>query len=74
MKNKNLKDQAIKGFAHNTVLSNCEILEKELAEAKSKFKLAKKDMKAAKGKLNQAMEEMIPNIEQKENQATHQFG
>ena len=65
MKNKILKHLTVTGFAHNTDLSHCEILENELNEAKGKFKLAKKDVKVAKKKLNQALEEVINEIENK---------
>jgi len=60
-----LKHITVEGFAHNTDLTNCEILEKELKEAKGRFKLAKKDVKDAKHKLNQALEDVITKIEKK---------
>ncbi len=65
MKKNILKHLTIAGFANNTDLSNCEILENELNEAKDRFKLAKKDVKDAKQKLNQALEEVINKIENK---------
>ena len=40
-------------------------MENELNEAKGRFKLAKKDVKDAKQKLNQALEEVINEIENK---------
>ena len=40
-------------------------MENELNEAKGRFKLAKKDVKDAKQKLNQALEEVINKIENK---------
>jgi len=63
MKKSILKHLTVSGFANTTDLSNCEILEKELNEAKGRFKLAKKDVKDAKQKLNQALEEVINKIE-----------
>ena len=63
MKKNILKHLTVEGFANSTDLSNCEILEKELNEAKGRFKLAKKDVKDAKQKLNQALEEVINKIE-----------
>ena len=65
MKKKILKHLTVTGFANSTDLSNCEILENELNEAKGRFKLAKKDVKDAKQKLNQALEEVINKIENK---------
>jgi hypothetical protein len=65
MKKDIIKHITVEGFASNSDLSNCEILEKELNEAKAKLKLAKKDVKVAKGKLNLALEEVISNIENK---------
>jgi len=65
MKKNILKHLTAVGFANSTDLSNCEILEKELNEAKGRFKLAKKDVKDAKHKLNQALEEVINKIENK---------
>ena len=63
MTNEILKHLTVTGFANNTDLSNCEILENELKEAKGRFKLAKKDVKDAKQKLNQALEELINKTE-----------
>lgn len=65
MKKNILKHITVEGFAHGTDLSNCEILENELNEAKGRLKLAKKDVKEAKHKLNQALEEVINEIENK---------
>jgi prefoldin subunit 5 len=65
MKKNILKHLTVVGFANSTDLSNCEILENELNEAKGRFKLAKKDVKDAKQKLNQALEEVINKIENK---------
>jgi predicted nucleic acid-binding Zn-ribbon protein len=65
MKKNILKHLTVEGFANSTDLSNCEILENELNEAKGRFKLAKKDVKDAKQKLNQALEEVINKIENK---------
>ena len=65
MKKNILKHLTVVGFANSTDLSNCEILENELNEAKDRFKLAKKDVKDAKQKLNQALEEVINKIENK---------
>jgi len=65
MKKNILKHLTVVGFANSTDLSNCEILENELNEAKGRFKLAKKDVKDAKQKLNQALEEVINEIENK---------
>ena len=65
MKKNTLKHLTVVGFANSTDLSNCEILENELKEAKGRFKLAKKDVKDAKQKLNQALEEVINTIENK---------
>jgi len=63
MKKEILKHLTVTGFANNTDVSNCEILENELNEAKGRLKLAKKDVKDAKQKLNQALEELINKIE-----------
>lgn len=65
MKKNILKHLSVTGFANSKDLSNIEILEKKLNEAKSKFKLAKTDVKDAKQKLNQALEEAIIKIENK---------
>jgi len=65
MKKNILRHLTVEGFAHSSDLSNCEILEKELNEAKGRFKLAKKDVKVAKEKLNVALEEIITKIENK---------
>ncbi|MDA3952952.1 MAG: hypothetical protein PF485_04855 [Bacteroidales bacterium] len=65
MKKNILKHLTVTGFANNTDLTNCEILENELNEAKGRLKLAKKDVKDAKQKLNQALEEVINKIENK---------
>ncbi len=65
MKKEVLKHLTVTGFANNTDLSNCEILENELNEAKGRLKLAKKDVKDAKQKLNQAFEAVINKIESK---------
>ena len=65
MKKNILKHITVEGFASNSDLSKYEILEKELIEAKSRLKLAKKDVKVAKGRLNVALEEIITNIENK---------
>jgi prefoldin subunit 5 len=65
MKKNILKHLTVVGFANSTDLSNCEILENELNEAKGRFKLAKKDVKDAKQKLNQALEEVMNKIENK---------
>ena len=63
MKKEILKHLTVTGLANNTDVSNCEILENELNEAKGRLKLAKKDVKDAKQKLNQALEELINKIE-----------
>ena len=65
MKKNSLKHLTVAGFANSTDLSKCEILENQLNEAKGRFKLAKKDVKDAKHKLNQALEEVINKIENK---------
>jgi prefoldin subunit 5 len=65
MKKNILKHLTVAGFASSSDLSNCEVLEKELTEAKGRFKLAKKDVKDAKQKLNLALEEVITKIETK---------
>jgi len=65
MKKNILKHLTVVGFANSTDISNCEILENELNEAKGRFKLAKKDVKDAKQKLNQALEEVLNKIENK---------
>jgi prefoldin subunit 5 len=65
MKKNILKHLTVTGFASSSDLSNCEVLEKELNEAKGRFKLAKKDVKEAKQKLNLALEEVITKIEAK---------
>ena len=65
MKKNILKHLTVSGFASSSDLSNCEVLEKELNEAKGRFKLAKKDVKDARQKLNQALEEVIKKIETK---------
>lgn len=70
MKKNILRHITVEGFAHNSNLSNCEILEKEYNEAKDTLKLAKKDVKAAKEKLNLALEEIITNIENKKKTIT----
>jgi phosphoenolpyruvate-protein kinase (PTS system EI component) len=63
MKKNILKHLTVTGFANSTDLSNCEILENNLNEVKVRFKLAKKDVKDAKQKLNQAIEDVINKIE-----------
>lgn len=63
MGNKILKHLTVVGFANNTDLSNCEILEKELNAAKGRLKLAKKDVKDAKLRLNQALEGVINKLD-----------
>lgn len=63
MKKEILKHLTVTGFANNTDLSKIEILEKEHNEAKGRLKLAKKDVKDAKQKLNHAFEELINKIE-----------
>ena len=65
MKKNILKHITVVGFTSNIDLSTCEILEKELNEAKGRFKLAKKDVKDARQKLNQAYEVAISNMENK---------
>lgn len=65
MKKHILKHFTVTGFASSSDLSKCEVLEKELNEAKDRSKLAKKDVKGAKLKLNQALEEVIAKIEAK---------
>lgn len=50
-----LKHFTIGDTANITDSSNCQVLEKKLNEAKGKFTLAKKDVKDAKQKLNQAL-------------------
>lgn len=65
MKKSILKHLKVTGFASSSDLSNCEVLEKELTEAKGRFKLAKKDVKEAKQKLNLALEGAITKIETK---------
>ena len=65
MKKNIRKHLTVVGFANSTDLSNCEILENELNEAKGRLKLAKKDVKDAKKKLNQALEVVIHKIENK---------
>jgi len=65
MKKNILKHITVEGFAQSTDLSNCELLENELKEAKGRFKLARKDVKDAKHKLNLALEEVIIKIEKK---------
>ena len=65
MKKNILKHLTVEGFANSSDISNCEILEKELKEAKGRFKRAKKDVKDAKQKLNQALEEVLNKIENK---------
>lgn len=65
MKKNILKHITVEGFAHSTDLSNCELLEKEFKEAKVRLKLARKDAKDAKHKLNQALEEVLVKIEKK---------
>ena len=68
MKKNILKHLTVVGFANSTDISNCEILENELNEAKGRFKLAKKDVKDAKQKLNLALEELITKTENKKNE------
>ena len=65
MKTEILKHLTVTGFANSTDLSNCEILENELNEAKGRLKLAKKEVKDAKQKLNLALEEVMNGIENK---------
>ncbi len=60
-----LRHLTVTGFVQKTDLSKFEILEAELNEAKGKYKLARKDLKVAKQKLNQALEEAIIKIETK---------
>jgi prefoldin subunit 5 len=65
MNKKILKHLTVTGFASSSDLSNCEVLEKELNEAKGRLKLAKKDVKNAKQKLDKALEEVIIKIDTK---------
>ena len=65
MKKNSLRHTTVEGFASNSDLSKCEMLEKELNEAKGRLKISKKEVKVAKGKLNVALEEIITNIENK---------
>jgi len=65
MKKNILRHLTVGGFAHSSDISNCEILEKELNEAKGRFKLAKKDVNVAKKKLKVALEEIITKVENK---------
>lgn len=65
MKKSILKHLTVTGFASSSDLSNCEVLEKELNEAKGRLKLAKKDVKNAKQKLDMALEEVIIKIDTK---------
>jgi prefoldin subunit 5 len=65
MEKNTLKHLTVTGFANTTDLSNCEVLENELNEAKSRFKSAKKDVKIAREKLNVALEGIITDIEKK---------
>ena len=65
MKKNILKHLTVVGFTNSTDISNCETLENELNEAKGRFKLAKKDMKDAKQKLNHALEDVINKIDNK---------
>lgn len=60
-----LKHLTVTGFVNSTDLSNCEILENELNQAKDKLKRAKKEVKDAKYKLNMALAETINKIESK---------
>jgi prefoldin subunit 5 len=60
-----LKHLTVTGFTNSEDLSNCEVLETELNEAKGRLKLAKKDVKEAKQKLNLALEGVITKIETK---------
>jgi prefoldin subunit 5 len=65
MKKSTLKHITVTGFASSSDLSNYKVLEKELNEAKGRLKLAKKDVKAIKQKLDLALEEVITKIETK---------
>ncbi len=65
MNKKILKHLTVTGFASSSDLSNCEVLEKELNEAKGRLKLSKKDVKNAKQKLDKALEEVIIKIDAK---------
>ena len=67
MKKNKLRHLTVKGFAHSTDVSDCEILEKELNEAEDRLKLIKKEVKVAKQKLNKALEKAIHKIENKKN-------
>jgi len=67
MKKNKLRHLTVKGFAHSTDVSDCEILEKELNEAEDRLKLIKKEVKVAKQKLNEALEKAIHKIENKKN-------
>lgn len=63
MKKNILKHLTVSGFANSSDLSTCEVLEKEFNEAKGRAKLAKKEVKVARQKLDQALEEVINKIE-----------
>jgi phosphoenolpyruvate-protein kinase (PTS system EI component) len=63
MKKNMLKRLAVAGITNSSDLTKCEILEKELNEAKGRFKLAKKDVKDANQKLSQALEEVFNKME-----------
>jgi len=63
MKKNSLKHLTVTGFATGTDLSDCDLLESKHKEAKDRLKLAEKDVKDAKQKLNLALEEKVNKIE-----------
>lgn len=65
MKKNILNHVTVTGFTNSKDFSSREILENDITEAKDRLKLAKKDLKEAKLKLNQALEDDISEIENK---------
>lgn len=65
MEKKMLKHLTVKGFVNETDLTQCELMEKRLSNAKVALRNAKKEVKLAKQRLNQAMEDAINKLENK---------
>ena len=70
MKNDELRKFSVSGFTDSKDLSKIEILEKNHNEAKDRFKLAKKEVKEAKKKLNMGLVEILTKIENKKKEVT----
>lgn len=68
MEKKILKHLTVRGFVKGTDLTNCELMEKKLDNAKAILRIAKREVKLAKQRLNTALEEALNKIATGENE------